>query len=376
MNKKIEPFKTPIYVTRPMLAPLNIVNKKIKEIWKSQWLTNNGPQHQLLEKEIEKTLKTKNVSLFNNGTIALLVAIKALDLKGEVITTPFTFAATPHSLFWNNLKIVFCDIYPNSMCIDVDKIESLITPKTSAILAVHVFGNPCNVYKIEEIAKKYNLKVIYDCAHAFQLEIDNKAVSDFGDINMFSFHATKLFNTLEGGCLTTKDPEIKKKIDLLKNFGILDEDHVETVGINGKLNEVQAGIGLINLKIINEERQKRKKIEEIYIKKLKDIKGVKIFKSKNVTQPSYQYFAIQINEKEYGINRDELYKKLKQYNIFSRKYFYPLCSNFSCYSNNISGKSQKLPVSNKIVNEVLSLPFYGNLKKTEIEKICQIIKNH
>ena len=374
--KKIEPFKEPIYVTRPMLAPINMVNKKIKEIWKSQWLTNNGPQHQLLEKEIGKTLKTKNVSLFNNGTIALLVAIKALDLKGEVITTPFTFAATPHSLFWNNLKIVFCDIDPNSMCIDADKIESLITPKTSAILAVHVFGNPCNVYKIEEIAKKYNLKVIYDCAHAFQLEINNKAISNFGDINMFSFHATKLFNTLEGGCLTTKDPEIKKRIDLLKNFGILDEDHVEIVGINGKLNEVQAAIGLINLEIINKERQKRKKMEEFYIKNLKNIKGIKIFKSKNVTQPSYQYFAIQIDEKEYGLSRNELYKKLKEYNVFSRKYFYPLCSNFSCYKDNKSGKLQKLPISNKIVNEVLSLPFYGNLKKTEVEKICQIIKNH
>lgn len=373
---KITPFKKPIYVTRPMLAPIKMVDKKIREIWKSQWLTNNGPQHQLLEKEIGKTLKIKNVSLFNNGTIALLVAIQALELKGEVITTPFTFAATPHSIFWNNLKIVFCDIDPNSMCIDADKIEKLITPKTSAILAVHVFGNPCDVYKIEEIAKKYKLKVIYDCAHAFQLEIDNRPISDFGDINMFSFHATKLFNTLEGGCLTTKNSGLKKKIDLLKNFGITDEEHVESVGINGKLNEVQAAIGLINLKIINQERKKRKIIENLYLKNLKNIKGINIFKKTNVTHPSYQYFAIQINKDEYGISRDQLYEKLKKYNIFSRKYFYPLCSNFSCYSNNQSGIKEKLPIANKIVKEVLSLPFYGNLKKIDIEKICQIIKSH
>jgi len=372
MNK---PFKNPIYVTRPMLAPLNMVNKKIKEIWDSQWLTNNGPQHQLLEKAISKTLKTDNVSLFNNGTIALLVAIKALNLKGEIITTPFTFAATPHSIFWNNLKIVFCDIDPNSMCIDADKIEELITPKTSAILAVHVFGNPCDVYKIEKIAKKHNLKVIYDCAHAFQLEIDNKPISSFGDINMFSFHATKLFNTLEGGCLTLKQPELKKKIDLLKNFGILDEDHVESVGINGKLNEVQAGIGLINLDIINKERDKRKIIEETYIKNLKNIKGISLYRDKKITKSSYQYFAIQIDEKEYGSNRNQLYEKLKKYNVYSRKYFYPLCSNFSCYINNNSGSSKKLPIANKTVEKVLSLPFYGNLKKIEVKKICQIIKN-
>lgn len=369
-------FKKPIFVTRPILPPRKKVNEKLREIWKAQWLTNNGPQHQKLENEIKNVLKAKNVSLFNNGTIALLVAVKALDLKGEIITTPFTFAATPHSIFWNGLKIVFCDIDKDSMCIDADKIESLITPKTSAILAVHVFGNPCDVYKIEKIAKKHNLKVIYDCAHAFQLEINNTPISEFGDINMFSFHATKLFNTLEGGCLTTKSKEIKDKIDLLKNFGIKDENTVELVGINGKMNEVQAAIGLINLDLLNEEREKRKKIEETYIEKLAKVKGIKIFKNQITSQPSYQYFAIQIDSNEYGITRDQLYEKLKSYNVFSRKYFYPLCSNFPCYSDNSSCKKEKLPIANKTVNEVLSLPFYGKLKISEVKKICQIIANH
>jgi len=370
-----KPFKNPIYVTRPMLPPLSMVNKKLKEIWKSQWLTNNGPQHQKLERELSKTLKAKNVSLFDNGTNALLVALRALDLKGEVITTPFTFAATTHSIYWNKLKIIFCDIDKNSMCIDANKIEKLITPKTSAILAVHVFGNPCDVYKIEKIAKKYNLKVIYDCAHAFELEINNKPISDFGDINMFSFHATKLYNTLEGGCLTTKSLELKKKIDLLKNFGITDEEHVDSIGINGKMNEVQAGIGLINLKIKNIERSKRKKIEKLYINNLQGIKGISIFKNSSVTKPSYQYFAIKIDEDVYGIDRDKLYDKLKKYNVYSRKYFYPLCSNFSCYKKNKSGEIKKLPIANNIVKRVLALPFYGNLSETEVKKICQIIKN-
>lgn len=261
----IKEFPKPIYVTRPLLPSIEKFTQKLQEIWDSKWLSNNGIQHQLLEKEIIKFLKVENVTLFNNGTIALIVAIQSLRLKGEVITTPFTFPATPHVLTWNNIRPIFCDIDPITLNIDVNKIESMITPETTGILPVHVFGVPCDVIKIQDIADRYGLKVVYDAAHAFMCEIDGIGIGNFGDISMFSFHPTKLYHTAEGGCLTFKDKNLKQRIDLLKNFGIKNEDEVIMPGINGKMNEIQAALGLIMLDLVEEEREKRKKLLKKYI---------------------------------------------------------------------------------------------------------------
>src|SRR5574344_573046 len=283
-----------IFVTRPLLPNLSSLETHLNDIWESKWLTNMGSKHNELENKLKDVLKVPNVSLFNNGTIALLVAIKALDLPygSEVITTPFTFAATPHCITWNGLKPVFCDIEPSTMTIDADKIESLITPNTSAILEVQVYGFPCNVEKIDKIAKKYNLKVIYDAAHAFSTEINGRGIGTFGDITMFSFHATKLFNTIEGGCLTYNDENLKRKIYNLRNFGIQSEEVVADVGINGKMNEFQAAMGLENLKIYKEEQQKRAKVKAFYDEHLSKIKGLRIPKMPDNVTNSYQYYPI------------------------------------------------------------------------------------
>lgn len=372
---QIRPFEDPIYITRPVLPPISELSRKLEEIWESQWLTNQGNQHQILEREIKKILKVPAVSLFNNGTIALIVACQSLDLTGEVITTPFTFPATPHVLTWNRLKPVFCDIDPVTMNIDADKIESLITPRTSAILAVHVFGTPCDVKKIEKIARKHSLKVIYDAAHAFGVEINGKGIANFGDISMFSFHATKLFHTAEGGALVYRNKKYKKKIDLLKNFGIANEETVTMPGINGKMNELQAALGLVVLKHIGKEWKKREMIRNMYTKQLSGIEGISFLPEMNSVRRSNQYFIVRINEKMFGKSRDFIYNELKKYNVFSRKYFYPLCSQYKCYSNLPSAKKEILPVANKIVKEVLALPFYGGLSVADVKKISLIIKS-
>jgi dTDP-4-amino-4,6-dideoxygalactose transaminase len=292
-----------------------------------------------------------------------------------VITTPFTFAATPHSITWNGLKPVFCDINPKTLNIDVNKIENLITEKTSAILAVHVFGTPCDVDKIQKIAEKHNLKVIYDGAHAFGTEINGTAIGNYGDITMYSFHATKLFNTIEGGALACSDSDLKAKIELLKNFGIKNEDEVVSIGTNGKMNEFQAAMGLEVLKKVEEERIKRKKIRKVYHEELEDIEGISFIYEEDNVKSSQQYLVIRIDEKKFGLSRDEVYNKLKKYNIFSRKYFYPLCSNYPIYNNFKSARKENLPIANEIVKEVLSLPFYGELGIDKSKKIANIIKS-
>lgn len=366
----------PIYVTQPLLPELALLNKEITDIFSSKWLTNMGQKHILLEKRLKDVLKVKNVSLFNNGAIALLVALKALNLPygSEVITTPFTFAATPHCIAWNGLKIVFCDIEPNNLCIDANKIEKLITPNTSAIVGVHVYGFPCDVEKIAKIAKKYNLKVIYDGAHVFSTEINGQGIGNFGDITMFSFHATKLFNTLEGGCLTYANAELVHKIYNLKNFGIRNEDVVEEIGINGKMNELQAAFGLLNLDIFEKEKSARNKVKTIYDSNLSKIKGIRIPKMPINTTNSYQYYPI-IIEDSYPLSRDELHKKLKLQNIITRKYFYPLCSDFECYKDLPSSSKENLPLANNLKNKVLCLPFYGNLSEKTVLLICEIINS-
>jgi len=371
----MQPFDEPIYVTRPLLPDLKEVYHELEKIWASKWLSNNGPEHQIFEEEIRRRLKVPNVSLFNNGTIALLVAVNSLRLKGEVITTPFTFPATPHALFWNGITPVFCDIDEKSMTINPDKIEQMVTPRTTAILGVHIFGTPCNIKRIQEIANRHGLKVIYDAAHAFDTEVNGTGIGNFGDISVFSFHATKLFHTAEGGALTCKDTDLKRCIDLLKNFGIKNEDEVSMAGINGKMNEIQAALGLINLRYLEAEREKRKRIVGTYRQCLRDIEGIRLNElPKNVTD-SYQYFVIRIERKKFSISRDEVYKRLREYNVYARKYFYPLCSDYPCYRNLPSADPANLPVAKKVVDEVLCLPLYGELAIASVEKICDIIRD-
>ncbi|KAF0218751.1 MAG: putative PLP-dependent [Geobacteraceae bacterium] len=372
----IEPFEDPIYVTQPILPKLENLVEKLKEVWGSKRLTNNGPQHKRLEERLCDILKVPYLSLFNNGTIALIVACQSLRLTGEVITTPFTFAATPHVLTWNNISPIFCDIDPVTMNIDADKIESMITPQTTGILAVHVYGTPCDVKKIQEIANRYGLKVVYDAAHAFGVEIDGKGIGTFGDVSMFSFHATKLFHTAEGGALTFNDKNMKDRVDLLKNFGIKNEEEVMMPGINGKMNELQALLGLEVLGLVEEEKKKRRNIFLAYSNYLNGIEGIKICNNNSEdVNHNYQYVVIRVNEKEYGVSRDYLYTELKKYNVHTRKYFYPLCSSFACYKHLFSSIPANLPIADKVSTEVLCLPIYGELNGYVIQNICNIISD-
>lgn len=366
-------FEKPIYITRPMLPNLEDVTQEISEIWESQWLTNGGPKHQQLEEELKKELKVPNLSLFNNGTIALMVAVQSLRLSGEVITTPFTFPASTHVLAWNNITPVFCDIDEETLTLDPAKLTRLITSKTTGILGVHVYGRPCHVDIIQEIADQNGLRVIYDAAHAFNTEIDGTAIGTFGDVSMFSFHSTKLFHTVEGGALTCNSGDLKQRIDYLKNFGIKNEDEVIMPGINGKMNEVQAAVGLLNLTDLESERGKRKQILETYLTHLEGIKGITPFLMPENVRHSYQYFMVRIGT-DFGMSRNDLYAELKKYNVFSRKYFYPLISEYSSYRQLPSANPQNLPVAHNIVQEVLCLPFYGNLPIGDVELICQLIR--
>lgn len=371
----LKPFDKEIYITRPLLPDLNDFNGKLKEIWDSQWLSNNGKQHQALEEKITERLKVPNVCLFNNGTIALITAIQSLRLTGEVITTPFTFPATPHVLVWNNIRPIFCDIDPQTLNIDAKKIESLITPATTGILGVHVFGTPCEVTAIQEVADRYGLKVIYDAAHAFEAEIDGTGIGNYGDISMFSFHPTKLFHTGEGGCLTFREKGLKQRIDLLKNFGIKDQETVMMPGINGKMNELQAALGLLTLELVSEERKKRQKLLEAYHQELEGLDGVTFYNKPDNVKNSYQYFVIRINKDRFGKTRDFAYEEFKKYNVFARKYFYPLCSEYACYKHLPSSNKENLPVAHQIVSEVLCLPFYGGLSASDVRKICAILRS-
>lgn len=367
-------FNEPIFVTRPLLPNLEQVNRKMSEVWVSKWVTNNGLQQKRLEEELKDYLEVDNLALFANGTLALLLGLKSLNLSGEIITTPFTFPATVQALDWNGLTPVFCDIEPKTFTIDADKIEALITEKTSAILGVHVFGNPCEVEKIQEIADKHGLKVIYDGAHAFGMKINGAPVSSYGDMTMFSFHATKLFNTIEGGGLSFKDKGLAKTLGLLKNFGIGNSDEVVLSGLNAKMNEIQAAIGLETLKLVTAEREKRHTIKKTYEKYLGNIPGIRILTSLENESSSYQYFVIEIDESLYGKSRDWLQEELEQYNVFTRKYFYPLCSDFTWYKHIESAQSKSLPQAQKTVREALAMPYYGDLELASVESICDIVK--
>jgi len=375
LRQDLEPFAEPVFVTRPIVPNLDNYRNRLESVWEKKWFTNNGEQHQLLEKKLQKYLGVPNISLFNNGTIALITACRSLRLSGEVITTPFTFAATPHVLTWNNIRPIFCDIEERSFNIDADKLESLITSDTTGIMPVHVFGIPCNTGEIQKVADEYGLKIIYDAAHAFGTKVDNIGIGNFGDITMFSFHATKQFHTAEGGALTFNDPSLKKRVDLLKNFGIKSEEDVIMPGINGKMNELQAALGLEVLEYLDDEREKRKRLFEHYREVLKNVKGVICPESGKNVYSNYQYFVIRIEKERFGQSRDEVHEEFKKFNIFSRKYFYPLCSDYACYKQLPSSSQNNLQVAHKIIHEVLCLPLYGDLQLDDIKKICAILSS-
>lgn len=362
-----------INVTQPCLPPLEEFLPYLQQIWENKWLTNNGHLHQQLEKELAEYLGVRYISVFSNGTLALISALQALNITGEVITTPFSFVATTHSLWWNKITPVFVDIEPEYLNLDPQKIEAAITPATTAIMPVHVYGNPCNVDQIQQIADKYGLKVIYDAAHAFGVKINGESVLNFGDLSVLSFHATKVFSTIEGGAIICHTPEMKHHIDNLKNFGFRGETVVEEPGINAKLNEIQAAYGLLQLKYIDGFIQKRKQITALYQQLLKDVKGLRYLPDMEGVQHCYSYFPVLIDESEFGMTRDELYEKLKKESIFGRRYFYPLISTFEPYRHMKSSASENLPVSTLVANQVLCLPIYVELTEQDIYRISKIV---
>ena len=364
----------PIYVTSPLLPSLEDFTFLLKEIWESKMLTNNGNFHQKLEEELAKYLKVPYLSLFTNGTLPLITALQAMRITGEVITTPFSFVATTHSLWWNGIKPVFVDIEPETCNLDPSKIEAAITPRTTAIMPVHVYGKPCKTKEIQEIANKYGLKVIYDAAHAFGVEINGESILNFGDMATLSFHATKVYNTLEGGALVVHDEQTKKRIDYLKNFGFASETEVVAPGINSKVDEVRAAYGLLNLKQVDHAINSRRKVAIRYRDELQGVKGITFFNDIPGVRHNYSYFPIFINAEEYGMTRDDLYFKMKEHNVFGRRYFYPLISTFSTYRGLDSANPDNLPIATQMSNNVICLPMHHALSENEVEYILQIIK--
>lgn len=362
-----------IFITQPNLPDLKDFIKSLEDIWEKKILTNNGEYHQRFEKELATYLNTPYCNLFNNGTMALLVGLQALRITGEVITTPFSFVATSHCLKWNGIEPVFCDIEETTFNLDPENIESLITNKTTAILPVHVYGNPCNVEVIAQIANKYGLKVIYDAAHAFGVTLNGKNIVEYGDISILSFHATKVFNTFEGGAITHRDENLKKRIDYLKNFGFAGETSVIGVGINAKMNELQSAFGLLQLQIVEKEIQKRKIIAERYRRNLGGLNGIRMLHDVPAVRHNYSYFPVLIDPLIYGVSRDHIYDELKKQNIFTRRYFFPLISHFPPYRNLPSANPSHLPIAERVANQVLCLPIYGALDLSDVDRISEFI---
>ncbi len=365
--------KNTITVTSPLLPPLEEFERYLKDIWDRKWITNNGHYHQELEKALCEYLGVDYISVFTNGTLPLLTALQALGIKGEVITTPYSFVATTNSIWWNGLKPVFVDIDPLTGNIDPDRIEAAITPKTTAIMPVHVYGTPCDTVRIQEIADRHGLKVIYDAAHAFGVKKDGVSILKAGDMSTLSFHATKTYNTVEGGALICHDAEMKKKVDYLKNFGFAGETEVVAPGINSKMDEIRAAYGLINLKHVDEAIEKRKSAAIMYREGLKNTEGIRFLDDIEGVRHNYSYFPIFINEKTYGMTRDELYIKMKEEGILSRRYFYPLISNFATYGSLPSAAPENLPEANRMADEVLCLPMHHELSMEDTDRILDII---
>ncbi|MCB9248093.1 MAG: DegT/DnrJ/EryC1/StrS family aminotransferase [Ignavibacteriales bacterium] len=369
MHNYAEVKEKGIFVNQPSLPNLEDFNVLLKEIWKSKILTNNGKFHQQLELELAQYLGVEYISLFTNGTLALIAALQVLDIKGEVITTPYSFVATTHAIKWNGITPVFCDIDPITCNIDPKQIEKLLTENTSAILPVHVYGTPCDVEAIQDIGDVYGVKIIYDAAHAFGVKINNESILNFGDLSVLSFHATKVYNTFEGGAIICHDPKIKKRIDYLKNFGFAGETTVIAPGINAKMNELQAAVGILQLKDFEKNRLKRKTIAHFYREELKHVSGIEFLENQPSVVNNYGYFPIFVNSEKYGMTRDELYYKLKENKIFGRRYFYPLISHFPTYRNLESSNPEKLPWAEKASEEVICLPIYADLEERDVERI-------
>jgi dTDP-4-amino-4,6-dideoxygalactose transaminase len=362
-----------ITVTSPLLPNLDEFHSMLKEIWDSKWITNNGSFHRQLEKALAEYLKVPYISLFTNGTLPLITALQALRISGEVITTPYSFVATTHALWWNGIKPVFVDIERETGNIDPAKIEAAITPKTTAIMPVHVYGKPCKVKEIQDIADKYGLKVIYDAAHAFGVEVNGESILNAGDMSTLSFHATKVYNTIEGGAMVMHDEKTKKRIDYLKNFGFAGETEVVAPGINSKMDEMRSAYGLLNLKQVDAAIEARHQVAIRYREALKDVEGVDFWDDMPGVKHNYSYFPIFINAEKYGETRDSLYFRMKSDGVLGRRYFYPLISTFSTYRGLPSAAPENLPVATKIANEVICLPMHHALSDEDINKVLNCI---
>lgn len=363
-----------ITVTSPLLPDLNEFYSVLKEIWESKWITNNGSFHKKLEDALAEYLKVPFVSLFTNGTLPLITALQALRITGEVITTPYSFVATTHALWWNGIKPVFVDIDWKTGCIDPNKIEAAITPKTTAIMPVHVYGKPCDTKAIQDIADKYGLKIIYDAAHAFGVEVNGESILNAGDMSTLSFHATKVYNTIEGGAMVMHDAKTKQRIDYLKNFGFAGETEVVGPGINSKMDEVRSAYGLLNLKKVDDAIEARHKVAIMYREELKNVSGIKYWDDLPGVKHNYSYFPIFVNEKEYGMSRDKLYFKMRDKGILGRRYFYPLISDFSTYRGLDSASPENLPVAHKMANSVICLPMHHSLTEEDLNRIIKCVK--
>ena len=367
------PFDKPVYVTSPLLPPLEAVMARLSDVWASGWITNNGRQQELLEEALRAYLGISYLSLFNNGTIALFTALRALDLRGEVITTPFTFPATPHALAWSGVTPVFADVDPVRLTLDPARVEEAITPRTTGILGVHVYGIPCDLDGLQAVADRHGLKVIYDGAHAFGTKVNGAGIGTFGDITMLSFHATKLFHTAEGGALACRNETMRERINQLKNFGIIDPETVLSIGLNGKMNELQAALGLAVLDCLAGEIEKRKALLQLYRRALGGVAGITMMEEPPGVESSHQYCAIRIDEARFGSSRDDVHRELMNHNVISRKYFFPLCSDYACYRDLPSADPARLPVARTAATQVLCLPLYGSLPPATAQCICEII---
>jgi dTDP-4-amino-4,6-dideoxygalactose transaminase len=370
----IKPFEKPIYVTRPFLPPLEEFCQGLREVWESRWLTNDGPIIRRFAGELCNYFETDNLCLFNNGTLALQIALQGMGISGEVITTPYTFVATTHALFWNKIRPVFVDIEPDYYTLDPEKVEAAITPWTTAILAVHVYGHPCKLNALADIARRHNLKLIYDAAHAFGVKVGGTSIGHFGDLSMFSFHATKLFHSIEGGMLIFKESGLKGIFDYLKNFGFQSEVEVVMPGTNAKMNEMQALMGSQILSYLDDLIMKRSRIADLYRQRLRDVPGIRFVP---LLSPDIKYnygnMPIEVDEKAFGISRDAIYDDLKQWNVHTRRYFYPLICDYPCYRS-LSVKDP-LVVARQVADRILTLPIYDSLDLSDVEVICEMIQH-